>query len=223
MGVMCGRFALATPLEKALAGDESIDLSDLEPMNPSWNVAPTQRPAVVHLDPNNPNGPMRVKRMAWGLRPSWSRPSNTEPINARLETVSEKPMFRDAFNHRRGLLPMDGWYEWMTTPVGQQPWYNTHIADEVLYAAVVHEEWKGSNTSHTSFAMLTTEANEDCKKVHHRMPVLLRQHELSAWVREAVLPSPTPAGTVKCHAVSREVNNANNDHKGLIHPLPTLF
>lgn len=223
MSNMCGRFALATPLGQALASYNTANLSNLEPMKPSWNVAPTQRPAVVHLDESNPTGPFGVQRMTWGLRPSWARASTREPINARVETVREKPMFRESFERRRGALPMDGWYEWRTTPVGQQPWYNTHTSGEVMFAAIVHDEWTEANDRHPSFAMLTTAANEDCARIHHRMPVLLGPGELADWIRSGQLPSPTSAGTVKCFAVSREVNNVQNDHERLIQPLPTLF
>lgn len=223
MSSMCGRFALATPLEQALQPHRTVGLSTLEPISPSWNIAPTQRPAVVHLNPSDPRGPLDVQRMTWGLRPSWSRPSSRAPINARLETVRNKPMFRESFLERRGALPMDGWYEWKTTPIGQQPWYNTHTENEVLFAAVVHDEWRSAHEHHTSFAMLTTEANNDCSKIHHRMPVLLTTDELEPWIRTGDLPAPTPDGTVKSYAVSRDVNGVDHDHQDLIRPLPTLF
>jgi len=219
---MCGRFALARPLDASLDGLTAVDRSTLQPMEPSWNVAPQQTATVLCAHPNRADG-LAFDRMTWGFRPAWSRSSKREPINARIETVAEKPMFREAYATQRCLVPMDGWYEWMTTPQGQQPWYHQRVDGAILWAAGIHSNWEGQGEVHTSFALLTTAANEDCNHVHHRMPVLIEPGQAEAWIHQQSWQGWPQSGVVQAHAVGREVNRTAVDHAGLIRPLPTLF
>ena len=117
---MCGRFALGTPVQELATNIDAETLSDLTPFKPSWNVAPKAYiPVATQVDSNGQSDVQRHFRlMRWGFRPSWAKPSHREPINARSETMTEKPMFRAASERRRGVVPADGWYEWMTTPQG---------------------------------------------------------------------------------------------------------
>lgn len=219
---MCGRFALARPLDATLNDLGEVDGSTLQPVEPSWNIAPQQLVTVLRAHPTQSNG-LAFARMTWGFRPEWSRSSKREPINARFETVSEKPMFREAYATRRCLVPMDGWYEWMTTTQGQQPWYHQRLDKDLLWAAGIHAVWENKGEIHTSVAMLTTAANGDCEHVHHRMPVLVDPSQASAWVHDQTWEGWPESGVLETHAVGREVNRTVVDHAGLTRPLPTLF
>lgn len=222
---MCGRFSLSTPLTDIAAMVESEPLSDVTPFEPSWNIGPRRWvPVISQTGPDSePNVPRHLRLMQWGFRPSWAKPSNREPINARVETVQEKPMFRASFERRRCVVPANGWYEWMTTPNGKVPFFHQQRNGDVSYMAAV---WDGSYAEEgnvETFALLTTEANEDCRDVHHRMPVLMTLSELEPWLANGALPQPLHPGTIDRYPVSREVNRTETDHAGLVLPLKTLF
>lgn len=222
---MCGRFSLARPIDEVAQLFESEPLSDLTPFAPSWNVAPqTFVPVITETGiSDEPDTPRHMRLMRWGFRPSWARPSQREPINARVETVSSKPMFRTSFQHRRGVLPADGWYEWMTTPQGKAPWYHHRFDNRMCLFAVIWDRWQDDGNHVESFALLTTEANKDCAEVHNRMPVLLTSEEIAPWLKQAVLPQTPQTGTIDRHPVSREVNRPTANHAGLTNALPSLF
>jgi putative SOS response-associated peptidase YedK len=222
---MCGRFALTTPLRELVNFFESEPVSDLIPFEPSWNISPQKLlPVLTETGVHGEHPiPRHFRPMRWGFQPSWGTKSNQNPINARRETIQQKPMFRAAFERRRGLVPADGWYEWMTTPQGKTPWFHTRADGEPCGLAVVWDSWTDGTHHMESWAMLTQEANEDCSNVHHRMPVLLERGEVDDWLDKASLPNLPSEGTVRNHPVSREVNRAGVDHAGLIAPLRTLF
>ena len=222
---MCGRFSLARPIDEVAELFGSEPLSDLTPFQPSWNVAPQAFvPIITETGLHDESDvPRHMRLMRWGFRPSWAKPSQREPINARVETVASKPMFRTSYQRRRGVLPADGWYEWMTTPQGKVPWYHHRFDDRMCLFAVVWDRWQQDGAFMESCAMLTREANEDCNEVHDRMPVLLTADEVSPWLSKALLPRAPVHGTIDRHPVSREVNRATVDHAGLTQPLPSLF
>ena len=211
-------------MEQVASEMEAEPLSDLTPFEPSWNVAPQSFiPVATEIGRNGTQEVARQFRlMRWGFRPSWAKASNREPINARCETIHEKPMFRSAAQHRRGVVPVDGWYEWMTTPQGKTPWYH-QVRKGRSMMAVLWDTWKGDEQDLESCVVLTQPANEDCFEVHNRMPVLLDNHTLRAWLKEGTLPSPLEAGLINRFPVSRDVNHANQNHQGLIRPIPRLF
>lgn len=223
--LVCGRFALSTPMHLVAEMMETEPLSDLTPFEPSWNVAPqTFLPVATETGVHGePSVPRHFRLMRWGFRPSWSKPTQREPINARSETMHEKPMFRRAAKARRGVVPADGWYEWMTTPQGKVPWYHQRMDGRVSLMAVLWETWTASDQHLESCAVLTQAANEDCKDVHDRMPVLLDAHEVDAWLASGELPGQPALGVVDRHPVSRDVNNVKNNHQGLVKPLQGLF
>ena len=140
---MCGRFAIATPIHELADIMGCEPLSDLTPFEASWNVAPqTSVPVGTEVGVHGEiNVPRHFRLMQWGFRPSWSKASNREPINARSETMHEKPMFRNAAKHRRGFVPADGWYEWMTTPQGKAPWFHQRMDTQPTMLAVLWETW----------------------------------------------------------------------------------
>ena len=222
---MCGRFALGTPIEDILDELEGEMLSDVVPFTPSWNVAPSTLLPIITSAGTNPTVECRwnVHSMRWGFRPSWSSGAGREPINARSETMHEKPMFRDAAASRWGVVPADGWYEWMTTPQGKVPWFHRRTDDAVSLLAVIWDETATEGPTAKSCALLTQASNEDCQPVHHRMPVVVEPRFLKSWLNEGQLPPPPTTGTIQCHPVSRRVNRVEEDHPGLVEPLVTLF
>lgn len=222
---MCGRFSLATPIDDIAADYDSEPLSDLTPFSPSWNITPQSLIPIMteHGVDGEAQVPRHIRLMRWGFRPSWGKPSNREPINARAETVREKPMFRAAFERRRGVVPADGWYEWMTTPQGKVPWYHYRMDRHVALLAVIWDRWSNHEEHLETCALLTRAANRDCEDVHDRMPVILSKEEIDAWLSEGMLPSETPIGSIDRHPVSREVNKPSSNHSGLVKPLPSLF
>jgi len=222
---MCGRFSLFTPIHEVAAQTEAEPLSDLTPFEPSWNVAPqTLVPVATQTGVHGEKKvPRHFRLMRWGLRPSWAKPSHREPINARLETLDEKPMFRSAARHRRGFVPADGWYEWMTTPQGKTPWYHRRTDEQACLLAVVWESWTSEEEHLESSVVLTQAANHDCKDVHDRMPVILERNDVACWLDKGELPSVVKAGTIERHPVDRAVNKVSEDHAGLVRPIPRLF
>ena len=204
---------------------DSEPLSDLTPFEPSWNVAPqTFIPVSTEIGVHGETDvPRHFRLMRWGFRPSWSTPSHREPINARSETMHEKPMFRKAARNRRGLVPADGWYEWMTTPQGKVPWFHHRLDGRISHFAVLWETWTSEDQHLESCVVLTQAANEDCIDVHDRMPVMLEAHEIEPWFASGTLPQQPGAGVLDRHPVSREVNSVQNDHPRLVKPLPGLF
>lgn len=222
---MCGRFALATPLHDIAQGIEAEPLSDLTPFKPSWNVAPqTYVPVATQVGVDDfDEAPRHFRLMRWGFRPSWAKASNREPINARSETMLEKPMFRAAAQRRRGVLPADGWYEWMTTPQGKTPWYHQRTDGRPCLMGVLWDSWSDGHQHVESCVLLTQEANEDCKDVHDRMPVIMDQNHLADWLEGGKLPSTPQSGQINRHPVDRAVNRVGEDHPGLVRPIPRLF
>lgn len=223
--LVCGRFALSTPLQELAKRVEAEPLSDLTPFEPSWNVAPqTFIPVATETGVHGETSvPRHFRLMQWGFRPSWSKPSQREPINARSETMHEKPMFRRAAASRRGFVPADGWYEWMTTPQGKVPWYHHRMDGRMALMAVLWETWTSSDQHIESCALLTQPANDDCKEVHNRMPVLLDAHDVDEWLTSGALPSQPVTGVIDRYPVSRDVNSVKVNHAGLVKPLPGLF
>lgn len=132
-------------------------------------------------------------------------------------------MFRSSFQRRRCVVPADGWYEWMTTPQGKVPWYHHRPDGRCSLLAGIWDTWTTEGATVESFALLTRSANADCEPVHHRMPVLVEQDELQAWLAEGEVPPSSKPGTVERYVVSRKVNRTGEDHQGLIKPIPTLF
>jgi putative SOS response-associated peptidase YedK len=223
---MCGRFALSNSLSELAERIGSEPLSELTPFTPSWNIAPTMWVPVVTENglTQRSSAPRHMRLMRWGLRPQWSKPSTQEPNNARAETVHEKPMFKHAWSHRRCIVPADGWYEWMNTVQGKVPWFHQRIDGGQCWLGAIWESWSSSNGDHVeSFALLTVQANEDVKEVHHRMPLLLEEEDIARYLAGSDhRPQPSDM-LIDRHVVSRKVNAVANDGSHLTTPVPTLW
>jgi putative SOS response-associated peptidase YedK len=213
---MCGRYTLATPVEKLAEvfglADSSVDLP------PNYNVAPTQEVVAVLEE----DGQRRLEVLRWGLIPSWADDPQigSRMINARAETAPEKPSFRRPFRERRCLIPADGFYEWKRTNGSKQPYY-IHMKEGRPFAfAGLWESWNdGGGAPIRSCTILTTGPNALVGGIHDRMPVILPADTYDVWLDPAsetdeltALLSPYPEDEMEAYPVSRFVNSpANND------------
>lgn len=242
---MCGRYA-TTQTSSTLNRDFEIDLPRAVPdtgaeFEPDYNMAPTKIAPVVIGRRRDDSDQLHRELVAarWGLIPSWAKdPSiGSRMINARTETVAEKPSFKAAFAKRRALIPADGYYEWYTAPLteGQkkptkQPFYITPKDGSVLAMAGLYEFWKDREAGDwvISFTILTTSAEDALGQVHDRMPLFLERDAYDAWLDPAPrstddllgLLVPAAPGRLDAFAVSTAVNNVRNNGPELIAPLP---
>ncbi len=216
---MCGRYTLKTPLDKLV---QQFDLTGQSPtLSPNYNVAPTQNVAAVM------NG-RRLETLRWGLIPSWAKDDSigARLINARAETVNEKPSFRSAFRRRRCLIPADGFYEWRRLNGGKQPYYITLRGGEPFVFAGIWESWSGAGEDVLSCAIITTRANSLVAEIHERMPVIIPAIAYDDWLdpeidaHEALaLLEPYPADAMDAYLVSTHVNRPANNDERCVKPL----
>ena len=209
MLLMCGRFLLTTPADIIA---EAFGLAETVHVDPRYNIAPTQEAAVVRSEGDL----RRLSMLRWGLVPRWSKDIaiGNRMINARSETVAEKPSFRDAFRKRRCLVPASGFYEWQKTTSGKQPMC-IEMADSGVFAmAGLWERWEGGQSPLETFTILTTEPNELCAPIHNRMPVIVPRHAWGRWLDPAKDASAILcpySGDMRAFGVSRHVNSPTND------------
>lgn len=211
---MCGRFAL--PLEpedliQIFLIDEFIDAA-----SPSWNVAPSREITVVLEE----KGKRFLTTMKWGLVPAWVHEKKTfRPlINARSETVQEKPSFRKAFSRRRCLIPASGFFEWGRKKKPSLPWYFTLREDTPMALAGIYEEKEGEKGT---CAIITTGANERVSRIHDRMPVILTPKAAGSWLAQpdTSLLVPLSDDSMRSWPVSRKVNSPANDTPSCLDPV----
>jgi putative SOS response-associated peptidase YedK len=222
---MCGRFTLITPAEVVA---EQFQLIEAPSLSPRYNVAPTQPVAAVRPSPGN--GGRELVLLRWGLVPFWAKDPaiGSRMINARSETVAQKPAFRAAFRRRRCLVPADGFYEWQRQEQGKQPFY-IRLGDEKPFAfAGLWEHWEGPDeTTIESCTLLTTEPNDLIRLLHNRMPVILAPSDYDLWldpgVQEAELLQPLlrpyPSENMIAYPISTWVNSPRNEGPQCIEPL----
>lgn len=220
---MCGRFTLRTP-----AADVAryFALAEMPLLEPRYNIAPTQSVAVVRADAD---GQRRLDHLVWGLVPSWANDPTigNRLINARAETVAEKPAFRKAFRQRRCLVVADGFYEWQRAGRQKQPYYLTAAGGGSFALAGLWEQWQRDGRTIGSCTILTTDANDCVRAVHDRMPVILPPEAWRRWLDPgltdpaAVQPllKPCPPEMLVTFPVSTSVNRATYDRSDCIEPL----
>ena len=216
---MCGRFAFYSPAEataQLFGASGSVDLK------PRYNIAPTQFIAAVRRNEDAGN---ELATFRWGLVPFWAKdPSiGNRMINARAETVAEKPSFRTAYRKRRCLILADGFYEWHTEGGVKVPYFISLASGEPFAFAGLWEHWKSkaSDESLETATIITTEANPFLSQLHHRMPVVLEPGKAGRWLDgdmqlldEAAADSPR----FQAWPVDRKVNNARNESPDLADP-----
>jgi putative SOS response-associated peptidase YedK len=219
---MCGRFVGYRKLGN-YQDKFKIDLFEADP-SPNYNVAPTQSvPGIVRQDNKNV-----LRAFRWGLIPFWAKDPTigNRMINARSETVDSKPSFRTAFKKRRCLIPADGFYEWKGPKGAKVPMYITVPDEEPFGFAGLWEYWDDKGKADEpilSCTILTTDASDSIKDIHHRMPVILKPEAYKDWMETG-----TPAEGLKdiisaqihtdftFHQVSKAVNSVKNNSADLI-------
>jgi len=221
---MCGRFTQTHSQQSVLnrflvkVFNEQIEREN----RPRYNIAPSQEVPVV-LKGSEPEMGRQLVEMKWGLVPHWSKTARLKfnTINARSEGLETSPVFKTAFQRSRCVIPVSGYYEWKAGTSPKQPYYIYSLEPgEILALGGLWDCWKGPNGSELhSFTIVTTAANDEISKVHHRMPVLLKDVDIPDWLGEedASLPrlkelmQPAEPGQLAMHPVSPAVNKVGND------------
>jgi putative SOS response-associated peptidase YedK len=255
---MCGRYASSRSPEDIVEEFEVLDPRLERAIEPSWNVAPTDEVYVVmERQTRNEAGeregePIRqLRALRWGLVPSWAKDAGigSRMINARMETVAEKPAFRKAFASRRCIVPADGYYEWYDTQQAQQaqqaqrttargkarkqPFFITPQDGSILAMAGLYEIWRDRSVPEDepggfrwTCTVLTTEATDALGQIHDRMPLLVGRESRSTWLdpRRTVedlsaLLTPAQQAGLTAYPVSTAVGNVANDGPQLVEPL----
>lgn len=217
---MCGRFAITLPHE-AMSQLFGAVAANALPQIPNYNVCPTNDIYVVYRAEDT----RRLGAMRWGFTPPWYDSFNAGPllINARAETIAEKPAFREACRSRRCIIPMSGFYEWDRSGSEKLPWYIQPSQGEVFAFAGIWQEWAQAGERVQTCAMVTCAANASMGKIHHRMPVYLAETDWGLWLGEeghgaAPLMRPAPEEAMRFHRVSQAVNSNRAAGPELIEP-----
>jgi putative SOS response-associated peptidase YedK len=219
---MCGRFVLMTPA-RSLA--RHFELAEEPELEPRYNIAPTQLVAVIRWEPDSAQRELILQR--WGLIPSWAKDPSiaAKLINARAETVAQKPAFKAAFRRRRCLVPADGFYEWRNLSRDKQPYYFGMASREPLAFAGLWERWKNPEGELIeSCTIITTVANELLAPIHDRMPAIVKREDYATWLDPGVedqnrltsLLGPYPAKEMTGFPVSQGVNRSNVEGPDLV-------
>jgi putative SOS response-associated peptidase YedK len=218
---MCGRYSITTAPE---AMQRLFKFTNAIPnLRPNYNAAPTQTLPVVRLDPK---GKRELVQLKWGLIPIWAKDAKIaySTINARAETVHEKPAFRTAFRKRRCLVPADGFYEWQPGEK-KQPYRITMKDGEPFAMAGLWERWDKGEEPLESFTIIVTAGNSLMKPIHDRMPVILPPETWDHWLTAADAAIPMallqsyPASRMAAYKVSTRVNSPKNNDAEVIAPL----
>jgi len=226
MTAMCGRFTLQIPAEMLF---EVFGITETPsfPIEPRYNIAPTQQISVIRQYADYQS---RLDSMRWGLIPDWTKETPVGPslINARSETIAEKPSFRQAIKYRRCLIPSSGFYEWKREGEKKAPLFIRLKDGSPTVFAGIWESWKGPDgKTADSCSILTTAANDLIARIHDRMPVILRPGDWEQWLDrdqrdpEKLKPLclPFPDGVMEMYPVSTMVNSVKKDSPDLINPI----
>jgi putative SOS response-associated peptidase YedK len=225
---MCGRF-VQTQSAETYAEYFSVDVVRSDPLPASWNVAPTDRVYAIaeHHDER------LLGTFEWGLVPWWAKDRKiaAKHINARVETVADKPAFRDSFREKRCIVPADGFYEWEKKDKGKLPHYIYRTTGEPLALAGLWAAWKDPETEerHRTCTIITGEPDATVAPLHNRMPVILPEAVWGAWLDPTIEDSSTlrtllgsfESPDLAEHAVSTLVNKVANNLPDLVKPLET--
>lgn len=221
---MCGRFVRYSPVERFA---DLFQAHGIVEARASYNIPPGSKLLVARTTPN-------VRRelalLKWGLVPAWSDEPKTpySTINARAETVAEKPAYRTAFRQRRCLIAADGFYEWHPQPDGHKQPYFIHLANDEPFAfAGIWEHWERDGKTLESCSIIVTEANTLMQPIHDRMPVILPPESYDDWLDPAItdparlksLLLPYPADGMRFHPVGTFVNSPRNEGRDLLQPI----
>jgi putative SOS response-associated peptidase YedK len=206
---MCGRFTLDTT-ESDLAQQFKVEVNQSIPSR--YNIAPSQ---LILTIKKTDKGKRLLEQMRWGLIPHWVKNLDSwkgNLINARVETVAEKQSFRGAFKYRPCLIPVSGFYEWTKE---KQPYYFQQQDSQLFALAGLWESWSDGEDELMTCTIITTQANAEAAKVHHRMPVIIQPQDYDSWLGELEdrkqLLNALPDVNLKLYPVSNKVNSSKND------------
>lgn len=220
---MCGRFAITLPPGAMAQLFEAVPANDLPPV-PNFNVCPTNHVHTVIGGEGR-----RLVAMRWGFIPHWYKSPTDGPllINARSETVAEKPAFRGAVRDRRCLIPADGFFEWTKAEADKRlPWFFRHTDGSPIAFAAIWQDWERDGERLSTCAIVTTEAIGSIKAVHHRVPVIVERRDWALWLGEAghgaarLMTSPED-GVLTSFRVGTAVNSNRAHGPELIEPVET--
>ncbi len=217
---MCGRYARPQGLDYITRYFPGLIFVDKEFSGALYNVAPSQQLPIVIFE----DAPKLVAA-DWGLLPAWADPSKVKPqINARAESIADKPMFRSAFKARRCVIPVEGYYEWQENEGGKIPHYFRLKSREPFGFAGL---WEIGKNGRRNYAVITTAASERLSPYHHRMPVILPPESFMSWI-DSTLPfdkdrllamlASSLSEDIEVHEVSKRVNSPRNDGPDLLNP-----
>mgnify|MGYP001024583865 CR=1 FL=1 len=221
---MCGRYAATLPPEMMV---ELFNLLNQIDFPPRYNIAPTQPIAVIWEQ----SGRRTIQLVRWGFVPGWVKDPRAFSllINARAETMAEKPSFRDAVRNARCIVPASGYYEWMKGKDGvRQPYYITMADDSPMVFAGLYSTWSGPDGEEVDTAcIVTVEPNLEISSIYDRMPAMLQGEAVDAWLNTREIDTraatqlalPLPPGSLKYHPVGKAVGRTDADGPELIRPL----
>ncbi|WP_170435123.1 SOS response-associated peptidase [Ruegeria arenilitoris] len=218
---MCGRFAITLPND-AMAQLFAARPSNALPAVPNYNICPTNQVHVVRAG----EGGRQLDPLRWGFLPHWYKTQNDGPllINARAETLAQKPAFRTACRDRRCLIVATGFYEWTKTQDGARlPWYFHRSNGAPIAFAGIWQNWGEGEARQATCAIVTTAANDNVRAVHHRMPLIIEQADWALWLGEvgkgaARLMKPGAEDVLQFHRVGTAVNSNRASGPDLIAP-----
>ena len=220
---MCGRFTLQTPEAQIR---KVFHLQDTEPLslNPRYNIAPSQNIPIIR----DTEAGHELVMAKWGLVPHWSKePKNKySTINARIETVAEKPTYRTPFIRQRCLIPADGFYEWKLLNGHKIPHYIRMYKGGVFAFAGLWDRWEGEDNTLVSCSIIVMPANEVMKPIHERMPAIIAPAHYDLWLDQRINEkdetmgylNSAPSGSLKLYPISPRVNSPEHDDERCIQP-----
>ncbi len=220
---MCGRIVRKRP-RHLVSQDLGMDEDGGPDLPPHYNIPPGTAILVVRAKQSKGN---ELVYLRWGLIPSWAKDAKIgwKMINARAETIAEKPAFRDAFRRRRCIITADGFYEWKVTTRAKTPFFIRLRDERLMLLGGLWERWISlSGEPIETCTVITTQANDALQQIHDRMPVIVHKDKMAAWLdpniqdKNAVAPllAPFPSEEIVAIAVSRRVNNPRNDDADLL-------
>lgn len=225
---MCGRYTFFST--KDIVDQYNLipkEKAQLEIFQDNYNVTPgSEMPVIIRGEQQH-----HLKFMTWGLLPAWSKTeeSGLKLINARVEGLFEKPMWKRLVNSKRCIVPAKGFYEWLKLADGtKQPFYITPKTESVFSFAGLWDEWHSpSGEVISTFTIITTTPNKEMAKIHNRMPAILSTEQMEAWLSPLELSQsqaddilrPLPDDSLEIVRVSKDVNSPRNNRENLIYPL----
>ena len=217
---MCGRYSLTKPINTLKEHFQAIAME--MDHDKRYNIAPSQSVPIVVAGEQG----REIHAMRWGLIPSWAKDPalGNRLINARAETVHEKPSFKSSFKKQRCLVPTDGFYEWQTCDKGKVPQYIRLHTGGLFAFAGLWSEWDSGTEILQTFTIITPEANRELQSIHHRMPVILMPQDYDSWLADfpqhhTSLLKPLREGLLDHYEISKTVNSPKNDSKECLQPL----